>query len=332
MDNPILSFLQFRRMRYAVIVKIKRKGIRIMRRRMLLIAVLTAVVLLCTGCGNASRTRSRTVTDMKGRNIVLSGDVTRVVALTAADCEILYAIGAGDAVVARGEYCDYPEAALSLPTVQSGVETNIEQIVALTPQVVFMDTMNQSVEQVKQLEAAGIQVVVSEAADLEGVYEAISVTGQVMNREHEAAEVIDGMKKAFQELSDKAAASSDEPTVYFEISPLKAGLWTAGKGTFMDEVASLLHAKNVFADVTGWAGISEEQVIQRDPGYIVTTDKYIGTGPTPEQEIAERAGWENLNAVKDGQILNLSDDSLVRPGPRLADGAKELYDFLYAGK
>ena len=130
MDNPILSFLQFRGMRYAVIVKIKRKGIRIMRRRMLLIAVLTAAVLLCTGCGNASRTRSRTVTDMKGRNIVLSGDVTRVVALTAADCEILYAIGAGDAVVARGEYCDYPEAALSLPTVQSGVETNIEQIVA----------------------------------------------------------------------------------------------------------------------------------------------------------------------------------------------------------
>ena len=100
----------------------------------------------------------------------------------------------------------------------------------------------------------------------------------------------------------------------------------------MDEAASLLHAKNVFADITGWAGISEEQVIQRDPGYIVTTDKYAGTGPTPEQEIAERAGWENLRAVKDGHILNLSDDSLTRPGPRLADGVKRLYDFLYAGK
>ena len=299
---------------------------------MLLIAVLSAMLLFCAGCGKASRTQSRTVTDMTGREIALNGDVTRVVALTAADCEILYAVGAGDALVGRGEYCDYPEAALSLPAVQSGAATNVEQIVALSPQVVFMDTMAQSVEQIAALEAAGIQVVVSEATDLEGVYESISVIGRVMNRESEAADVIAGMKQTFQQLSDKAAAFSDKPTVYFEISPLKAGLWTAGKGTFMDEAASLLGAQNVFGDVTGWAGISEEQVIQRDPEYIVTTDKYAGTGPTPEQEIAGRPGWEHLSAVKDGHILNLADDSLVRPGPRLADGVKQLYDFLYAGK
>lgn len=299
---------------------------------MLLIAVLSAMLLFCAGCGKASRTQSRTVTDMTGREIALNGDVTRVVALTAADCEILYAVGAGDALVGRGEYCDYPEAALSLPAVQSGAATNVEQIVALSPQVVFMDTMAQSVEQIAALEAAGIQVVVSEATDLEGVYESISVIGRVMNRESEAADVIAGMKQTFQKLSDKAAAFSDKPTVYFEISPLKAGLWTAGKGTFMDEAASLLGAQNVFGDVTGWAGISEEQVIQRNPGYIVTTDRYVGTGPTPEQEIAGRPGWEHLSAVKDGHILNLADDSLVRPGPRLADGVKQLYDFLYAGK
>ena len=201
-----------------------------MRRRLLLIAVLSAMLLFCAGCGKASRTQSRTVTDMTGREIALNGDVTRVVALTAADCEILYAVGAGDALVGRGEYCDYPEAALSLPAVQSGAATNVEQIVALSPQVVFMDTMAQSVEQIAALEAAGIQVVVSEATDLEGVYESISVIGRVMNRESEAADVIAGMKQTFQQLSDKAAAFSDKPTVYFEISPLKAGLWTAGKG------------------------------------------------------------------------------------------------------
>ena len=71
-------------------------GIRNMRPRILLIAVLTAAALLCTGCGNASHTRSRTITDMKGRNVVLNEDVTRVVALTAADCEIIYAVGAGN--------------------------------------------------------------------------------------------------------------------------------------------------------------------------------------------------------------------------------------------
>jgi iron complex transport system substrate-binding protein len=303
-----------------------------MRHKALLIIVLSAVILLFAGCGGAPRAQGRTVTDMKGRNVELSEDVTRVVALTAADCEIVYAIGAGDAVVGRGEYCDYPQEALSVPAVQSGAETNIEQIVALTPQVVFLDTMDQSAEQIQQLEAAGIQVVVSDAVDIEGVYESISVIGKVMGREDEAREVIDGMKRDFQELSDKAAAIADEPTVYFEISPLEYGLWTAGKGTFMDETASLLHAKNAFADVEGWAGISEEQVIQRDPEFMVTTEKYAGSGPTPEQKIRERDGWENLRAVRDGHILNLSDDSLVRPGPRLADGARQLYEFLYAGK
>ena len=88
-------------------------------------------------------------------------------------------------------------AALSLPAMQSGAQTNIEQIVALTPQVVFMDTMNQSVEQIQQLEAAGIQVVVSDAVDLEGVYESISVIGKVMSREREATEVINGMKQTW---------------------------------------------------------------------------------------------------------------------------------------
>ena len=303
-----------------------------MRHKALLIIVLSAVILLFAGCGGAPRAQGRTVTDMKGRNVELSEDVTRVVALTAADCEIVYAIGAGDAVVGRGEYCDYPQEALSVHAVQSGAETNIEQIVALTPQVVFLDTMDQSAEQIQQLEAAGIQVVVSDAVDIEGVYESISVIGQVMGREDEAREVIDGMKRDFQELSDKAAAIADEPTVYFEISPLEYGLWTAGKGTFMDETAFLLHAKNAFADVEGWAGISEEQVIQRDPEFMVTTEKYAGSGPTPEQKIRERDGWENLRAVRDGHILNLSDDSLVRPGPRLADGARQLYEFLYAGK
>ena len=303
-----------------------------MKGKIWLIAVLIALVLLCTGCGKAPQTQSRTVTDMKGRDIVLNGDVMRVVALTAADCEILYAIGAGDALVGRGEYCDYPEAALSLPAVQSGAGTNIEQIIALTPQVVFMDTMAQGVEQIEALEAAGVRVVVSDAVDLEGVYESVSLIGTVMDRDREATEVIDGMKQTFQDLSDKAAAHTDKPSVYFEISPLKDGLWTAGAGTFMDEAASLLGAKNVFGDVSGWAGISEEQVIQRNPGYIVTTTKYLGTGPTPEQEIAGRVGWEHLSAVKDGHILNLSDDSLTRPGPRLADGAKQLFHFLYGEK
>ena len=83
-----------------------------------------------------------------------------------------------------------------------------------------------------------------------------------------------------------------------------------------------------FADVEGWAQISEEQVLERNPDYILTITMYYGEGPTPEEEIMGRAGWENVTAVKNGDILNLVDDELSRPGPRLVEGAQMLFDFV----
>lgn len=269
-----------------------------------------------------------TVTDMSGREITLEQPADRIVALAAADCEILYAIGAGDRLVGRGEYCDYPAEVLDVPSVQSGYETNIEQIIALEPQVLLMSTMAQTEEQVQQLEAAGIHVVVSDAQDIEGTYTAINMIGTLTGKQAEAASIVESMQKTFDEI--KANAGDGTKTVYFEVSPLQYGLWTAGSGTFMDEIANMLGLTNCFADVTGWGEISEEQVLERNPDYIVTISMYYGEGPTPEEEILSRTGWENVTAVKDGKILNLQNNELSRPGPRLADGAKAMYDFVYS--
>ena len=268
-----------------------------------------------------------TLTDMTGRKITLDAPAERVVALTAADCEILYALGAGDLLVGRGEYCDYPAEVLDVPSVQSGYETNIEQIIALEPQVLIMSTMAQTEEQVQQLENAGIRVVVSDAQDIGGVYTAINMIGTLTGKQDEAASVVESMQKTFDEI--KANAGDGSKTVYFEVSPLEYGLWTAGANTFMDEIAAMMGLKNCFSDVEGWAEISEEQVLARNPDYIVTISMYYGEGPTPVEEIASRAGWENVTAVKDGKILNLQNNELSRPAPRLAEGAKALYDFVY---
>ena len=240
---------------------------------------------------------------------------------------ILCAIGGEDALVGRGKYCDYPAEVLDVPSVQSGYDTNIEQIIALEPQVLLMSTMAQTDEQVQQLEAAGIHVVVSDAQDIEGTYTAISMIGELVGRQAEAASIVESMQKTFDEI--RANAGDGTKSIYFEVSPLQYGLWTAGSGTFMDEIANMLGLTNCFADVTGWGEISEEQVLERNPDYIVTISMYYGEGPTPEEEILSRTGWENVTAVKDGKILNLPNNELSRPAPRLADGAKALYDFVY---
>ena len=295
-----------------------------------LVSLLLCLILICPVLGCAEDA-AVTVTDMTGREITLDAPATRVVALTASDCEILYALGAGDTLVGRGEYCDYPEDVQAVPSVQSGYETNVEQIIALEPKVVLMATMAQTKEQVEALEAAGVHVIVSDAQDIAGVYTAIELIGAVTGKNDEAAALIAGMKDSFAAIAAKAEGDGSK-TVYFEVSPLEYGLWTAGKGTFMDELAQMIGLKNAFEDVEGWAAISEEQVLERDPDYIVTISMYYGEGPTPVEEIMGREGWQELKAVKNEAVFNADSNEVSRPGPRLVDAAQALYDFVYGEK
>ena len=315
-----------------------------MKKTISTILAMGMLMLVVTGCGGSGDAGTKatagaessgttqggvTVTDMTGREITLEKPVERIVALSAADCEVLYAIGAGDLLVGRGEYCDYPAEVLEKPSVQSGMDTNIEQIIGLEPEVLLMSTMAQSEEQVQALEDAGIRVVVSDAQDIAGVYTAVEMIGSLCGKEDNAQKVITEMKESFAQITENPAGGGTQ-TVYFEVSPLEYGLWAAGSGTFMDEIAQMAGLVNVFHDVDGWGEVSEEQVIERNPDYIVTITMYAGEGPTPEEEIMSRAGWENITAVKSGAILNLQNDELSRPVPRLAEGARMLSEFIEA--
>lgn len=269
------------------------------------------------------------LTDMYGREVTLTEPATRIVALSPADCEILCALGCEEALVGRGTYCDYPASILEVPVVESGAEANLEQIIALAPQVVLLADMAHSAEFVQALENVGIRVVVSNADTIEGVYTAIGNIGALMGKEAEAEALIAGMQQSFDEIRAKSTQSGK--TVYFEISPLQWGLWTGGAGTFMQELAQICGMENIFADVEGWAEVSEEQVLSRNPDYIVTTMMYFGEGPTPAEEILGRESWQDVTAVKNGAVFNANSDAATRPGPRLKEAAEALFAF-FEGK
>ena len=283
-----------------------------------------------TSAAQAETTASSglTITDMKDRTMTFDEPVERIVVLTASDCEILYAVGAGSMVVGRGTYCDYPAEVESVPVLSSGFDTNVEEIIALDPQTVLMSTMSQPLEHIEALEAAGIRCVVTDARNIAEVYTAIELIGSLAGKDENAAAVITEMKTTFEELQEKAASDGSK-TVYFEVSPLEYGLWTAGSGTFMDELATMLGLTNAFSDVSDWGEVSEEQVIERNPDYIVTIAMHFGEGPTPEEEILSRTGWQGMTAIQNNAILNADSNEISRPGPRLANAAKTLYDFLY---
>ncbi len=289
---------------------------------------LLLALMMALSLAPAMQAETLEFTDMADRAVKLDKAVQRIVALQPADCEVLFAIGAGDLLVGRGEYCDYPAEVLEVPSVQSGFETNYEQIIALAPDVVILTKMAQSVEDIKKLEEAGITVIVSDAQSIQGVYSAISMLGQITGKADEAAELVASMTLSFAALAEKAK-DKEGGSVYFEVSPLAYGLWVAGTGTFMDEIATILNLKNAFDDIAGWQAISEEQVLTRDPDIIVTTTMYFGEGPTPVEELTGRTSWDSLKAVKNGRVFNADADAITRPGPRLVEAAQAFYDFLY---
>ncbi|MDO4739725.1 MAG: ABC transporter substrate-binding protein [Eubacteriales bacterium] len=287
-------------------------------------ALMLCALLLCA----PAFARELEITDMFGDVAVLEGPAERIVVLTAGECEILYAIGAQEAIVGRGEYCNYPPEALEIPAVQSGFETNIEQIIALEPQVVLTSSMNQTLEQIEQLKAAGIAVIQTQTGSIEDVYAAIRMIGQVTGKNAEAEALVASMQGEFAELA-QLAAQQEPLTIYYEISPLEWGLWTGGEQTFMHEIGALLGLQNIFGELTGWAEVSAEQVISRDPQVVITTMMPFSEEYTPVEEILGRTGWQGVRAIRDGRVYATDSDSFTRPGPRLALAARELYEAIW---
>lgn len=288
-----------------------------------LVSLFLVVLMLFSATVATAEGASITVVDMYDREIVLDEPAARIVALTPADCEILCALGCEDLLVGRGAYCDYPESILELPVLETGDNTNIEEILALDPQVVLMSDMNQSEEQVQALEDNGVKVVVNTTTDIAGVYSAIRMIGALVGKDAEAEALIADMQAAFDDIA--AQSVENDKTVYFEVSPLEWGLWSAGANTFMDELAGICGLKNAFADVDGWQAVSEEQVIARNPDYIVLV---TGMGDTAVDEVLNREGWGDMDAIRNGRVYNADSYEMTRPGPRLKDAAIHLYQFL----
>ena len=264
-----------------------------------------------------------TVKDMFDREITLAEPATRIVVMQPSDCEILCALGCENAIVGRGQYVDYPASILDVPVVQSGAETNVEEILKLEPQVVLLNSMSQSEEQVQQLEDNGVKVVVSTTSNIESVFTAITLIGKLMGKDAEAEAVIADIQATFDEI--KAKVSGEAKKVYFEISP-PPYLYTAGSSSYLSELCDICGVENIFGDQEdAWLMVSEEQVIERNPEYIVLI---TNMGSAGVEEILGREGWGDLKAVKDGTILNAESNAISRPGPRLKDAAIELYNFI----
>jgi iron complex transport system substrate-binding protein len=269
------------------------------------------------------------VTDMTGNVINMDAFASRIVVLDAADCEILFAIGAGEQVVGRVEECDYPEAAGTIPYVTAGGLIDSDLILAQNPQVVVM-TAEQAQDSglLTTLRDAEVQTIVTNVTDFNDLYSAITLLGAIADRVAEAGSLVANLLTAFAAIQSQTDGGN-EKTVYFELSPLADGLQTAGSGTLLNSVALLLGLRNEFEDLEGYVDLTAEDVINRSPDIIVTIAPDAADGTTAADEILARPGWESVHAVVSKSVYAVDGASLLRSGPRLIDAVQALYTSIY---
>ncbi|MFH2038310.1 MAG: cobalamin-binding protein [Chloroflexota bacterium] len=260
------------------------------------------------------------LTDGLERTIVLASPAQRVVSLSPATTEILYAVGAGPQVVGRDMFSDYPPEALDAADIGgSWGEYNTEAIVSLNPDLVLAGGINPP-ELVASLEALGMTVYfLSNPNTLEELYTNIQILGRMTGHEGEAEDLITSLDDRAKAVDAALAGVTEKPVVYYELDSTP---FTAGPGTFVDLLINRAGGTNFGARMeSAWAQISLEQLVLADPAIFILGDSAYGE---TSETVASRPGWSALTAVKDQQIFAFDDNLVSRPGPRLVDGLEAL--------
>lgn len=267
-----------------------------------------------------------TITDASGLEFTFEQAPERIVTIAPSLTEIVFAIGLDERIVGVSDLDNYPEAALDKPRV-GDVYGNAEALIAAEPDVVFAGlTVNGSI--LEGIRGLGLNVFTTEPTTIDEVIDSILQIGVITDAQEQAEEVAAKMRADKEKVIDTVAGLSEaeKKKVYIEYSPL----WTAGKGSFMDELITLAGGINIASDLEPWAQISSEAVIEANPDVIIyadTTD--YETGKPLVESIKNRAGWDQLNAIKNNAVIGINEDILSRNGPRITDALMQVAIGIY---
>lgn len=303
-------------------------------RRVYPLLLLVALGCQPSGCARTSAPVAvgPTVTDDLGRSVVLPKSPERIVSLSPAATEILFAIGAGPKVVAGTEYDTFPDEAKKLPRIGGFTpqSINLEAILAHKPDLVIAAPQK---DVIAALEKLGIPVLALDPKGTADVWNNIELLGSATGCEEKATELLTTLQTRRKDVwtrkvwREAMRDSAPPPRVLFVLAD--EPLITCGKGTFIDEIITAAGGTNVFGDVAdSWPKVSDEQVLARDADVILCVEHVGGDGTIVPGRLKMRPGWDKLSAVKSGRVYAVDADLLTRPGPRLVDGLEAVEKLL----
>ena len=272
-------------------------------------------VLLLVACGGhqGQVAVTDTVTDDYGRTVVVPAAPQRVVSLSPAVTEIMFALGAGDLLVGRTDFCVYPDAAGDIPSIGGISNLNVERILSMQPDLIISGSMvgKKFTDQFDQMGTPMVCVI--EKPKFEALYDNIKAIGKLVGKEHEADSLIENLKLKMESLLAHGDSSQNTqlPSVYYVVGFGAGGNFTAGGNTFINDIIRMAGGRNIAQDIEGWS-YSLEALVKEDPNFIIVRreDSAAFCGMKP---------YNRLSAVKNGHVIGIVSGTLDLQVPRNID-------------
>ncbi|MFD6895763.1 ABC transporter substrate-binding protein [Rhodococcus sp. NPDC060086] len=278
--------------------------------RRFLTAGVAALALVIVGCSSGDDAASDSTAPAE------SGTPQAIVSLSPTTTEMLYAVGAGEQVIAVDDQSDYPE---GVPVTElSGYNPNVEAILGYDPDLVVATDDNGDL--VAGLGNAGVEVLLLPAAvTLDDTYAQLEQVGAATGHVADAAELVAQMQTEIDEIV-ASVPERETPLRYYH--ELDNTFYSVTDDTYIGEIYSMLGLTSIATGGDGYPQLSSEYIVEQNPDLIFLADSQC-CGVTPET-VAERAGWAELTAVRDGQVHVLDEDIASRWGARVVDLVREL--------
>jgi iron complex transport system substrate-binding protein len=262
-----------------------------------------------------------TLTDDDGTTVELAAEPEKLVSLTPAATETLFALGVGDRIVGKVEDLSlYPPEAGTIPDVARFGQVDVEKIVSLEADLVIAGGNNfNPPDKIDQLRSLGVPVLVIYAPDVETVFSDIELTGAAVGRSDEARDMTASMRAAFDQVG-AATGGLPTPRVFYELDATQK-IFTAADDSFLAAMIELAGGDPITTGSTTNFEIPLETLVTADPEIILLGDAAYGV---TAEAVAARPGWSVMTAVREGAIDPIDDVIVTRPGPRLADGLRAL--------
>lgn len=289
--------------------------------------IVIVVGLFAVGCPTPEVappvTATREVRDDLGRTVRVPEKIDRVISLAPSVTEVIFAAGAGDKLVGVTTYCNYPAETASIEKIGDTQTPNVEKIIVLRPQIVFVSTDSQLQAFMQTLDQQSIAIYVTNPKTLDDVFKNVREVGELLGTSERAdAAVISLAGRASfirhgSNYDREATPSSakEKTRVFIQIS--NEPLFTIGKDSFLTELVDQAGGLSVTKDVpSGYPKLSKETAAALKPDVIIISDSSDNSGPN--------TAFKDSNAVKKGRVYRINADIISRPGPRLVDALEEI--------